>query len=398
MGNFSLKNSIEEYSVFAITNSWPPLVSGHGRFFFQLLKNHEKKLVIAPKSSISEIKTNSSGVYNILKYSSSQHSSKINSLLQHLEILILPLFIIFKLKHKPKIVITSQVLFSGLTAYFIKLIFGIPYVIIAHGEEFSTYYHNKFKFKYFFAKIVSQNSEIIISNSYNTSEILNLFYSINNNKIRIIHPIVDISESNIDETLANKIKNENFLNKRVILMVGRLYEERKGFDVAIEAFYRVKKIYNDVSLVIIGPGDNSKLYDLVVSRNLTNDVHFLGKLERNLLLNYFFICDIFLMPNRTLSNGDLEGFGIVFLEANMFGKPVIGGASGGTIDAIQDMVSGLLVDGESIDEVEHSLIRLISDDNLRIKLGISARNRVLSEFNEDVQSKKFEMVLNEVIL
>lgn len=396
MAKLNLRHISKKYNVFAITNSWPPMISGHGRFFFQLLKNYDNKLVIAPKNNISEI-NNSSSVINVLNYSNNNNSTKFSSLLQHFEILTLPVFLIFKLKFKPKVVIASQVLFSGLTAYLIKLIFRIPYVIIAHGEEFSIYYHNKQKVKYFLAKLVSENSKLIICNTHNTSNILIQFYGIDPSKTRIIHPIVDISESNVDEHSAYKIKVEKFKNKQIILMTGRLYEERKGFDVAIEAFYRVKKSYNDISLVIIGPGDNSKLYKIVVSKNLTNDVHFLGKVDRDLLLKYFAICDIFLMPNRTLSNGDTEGFGIVFLEANMFAKPVIGGASGGVIDAVQDMVNGLLVDGENIEEVTQSLLKLISDDNLRKKLGISARKRVLREFNEEIQSKKFELVLNEII-
>jgi|LauGreDrversion4_2_1035121.scaffolds.fasta_scaffold00399_11 phosphatidylinositol alpha-1,6-mannosyltransferase len=394
MKTFDFKFSLKKPDVFAITNSWPPMVSGHGRFFFQLLKNYDHKLVLAPTDNLSE---NSEDVLRLLRYSSINNPSKFKSLIQHLEILILPVFLITKLKLKPRIVIASQVLFSGLAAYFINLIFKIPYIIVAHGEEFSIYHNKKIKFKYILAKIVSKKSNIIICNTLNTSTIIEKFYSVEKSKMRIINPIVDFNESILDHESINLFKVKNFQDKKIILMTGRLYEERKGFDVAIDAFAKVKKQCPDVSLVIIGPGNNSKLYNLVVENNLIDDVHFLGKVDRKTLLKFYAICDVFLMPNRTLSNGDIEGFGLVFLEANMFGKPVIGGMSGGVTDAIENMISGLLVNGENVDEVSESLLKLLLDDDLRMSLGVSARRRLLSNFNEKTQTEKFHSVINELL-
>jgi len=388
------KSSSNNNQLFAITNSWPPIVSGHGMFFFQLLKNYENKLVIAPLYSHSE---NSNDILPILKYPSIQNISKFNSLLQHFEILTKPILLIFKSRLKPRITIASQVLFSGLASYLIKLIFKIPYIIVAHGEEFSIYKNNKFRFKYHLAKLVAQNSSMIICNTHNTSNLIEKYYFIDKSKMSIINPIVDTKESILDSESISYMKDQKFQNKKIILMTGRLYEERKGFDVGIQAFSNVKKIYPDVCLIIIGPGSNSKLNDLVARNNLSDDVHFLGKVERNTLLKFYSICDIFLMPNRTLSNGDMEGFGMVFLEANMFGKPVIAGRSGGVLDAVEDMVSGLLVNGENIEEVTESILKLLSNDKLRNKLGISARQRVLTQFNQEVQFRKFQSVINELI-
>ncbi len=394
MKSSEFKFVFNKNQLFAITNSWPPIVSGHGRFFFQLLKNFENKLVITPLNSHLE---NSNEILPLLRYASIHNSTIFKSLLQHFEILTKPLLLIFKSRVKPRLTIASQVLFSGLTSYLIKLFFKIPYIIVAHGEEFSIYQNNKVRLKYYLAKLVAQNSSMIICNTHNTSYLIERFYNIDKSKMSVIHPVVDINESNFDLESISHWKYQKFRNKKVILMTGRLNEERKGFDVGIEAFLNVKRIYPDVCLIIIGPGSNSRLIDLVAKNNLSDAVQFLGKVDRSTLLKFYSICDIFLMPNRTLSNGDMEGFGMVFLEANMFGKPVIAGRSGGVLDAVEDMVSGLLVNGENVEEVTESILKLLLDDKFRNMLGVSARQRVLTKFNEEVQSRKFQSIINELI-
>jgi phosphatidylinositol alpha-1,6-mannosyltransferase len=391
---FNRKIFLTSTKVFAITNSWPPMVSGHGRFFYQLLKNYNDKFVLAPQDDADQ---ESKGIFRLLKYASIKNQSRLNSILQHIEIVILPLILIFMFKARPRVTLASQVLFSGLAAFIIKLVFKIPYVFIAHGEEFSIYKNNKSSLKYNLAKIISKNASCIICNTNNTKNIIEEFYSIDQSKLKIINPIVDLQESILDQDYLYSFKKEKFQERKIVLMTGRLYEERKGFDTAIEAFARVKKLFPDVVLVIIGPGTNLKLNYLVSKNNLDDDVKFLGKVDRKTLLNYYAICDIFLMPNRTLGNGDAEGFGIVFLEANMFGKPVIGGLSGGVPDAIENMISGILVNGENIEEVSDALLRLLLDKDLRESIGDSARRRVINLFNENLQSSNFKKVIQEVL-
>ncbi len=88
-----------------------------------------------------------------------------------------------------------------------------------------------------------------------------------------------------------------------------------------------------------------------------------------------------LLANREEADGDVEGFGIVFLEANAAGKPVIGGRSGGAIEAVADGVTGRLVDPDSSIELETALRELLSDSQLRQTMGVDGRRRVESEFN-----------------
>ena len=78
------------------------------------------------------------------------------------------------------------------------------------------------------------------------------------------------------------------------------------------------------------------------------------------------------MPNRTMPDGDTEGFGLTFLEANACGRAVVGGRAGGAVEAVQDGVSGLLVNGERVDEIADAILRILGDDAFRARLEVGA--------------------------
>jgi phosphatidylinositol alpha-1,6-mannosyltransferase len=377
-------------SILAITNSWPPVVSGHGRFFFQLLHLYDNKIVI----TTSAVPNDSGDLLPVLKYAKSSGGFlRFRTLMQHFEILWKPLWITFRMRQKPQATIASQVLFSGLASYFIYKLFKIPYIIVGHGEEFSIYYHDSSKIKYRLSKVILSNADSIICNASSTEEILNKHYDIERIKMVVIHPVVDIGESSLDIRTAKQNKELLIGNNRMVLMTGRLWEKRKGFDTGIIAFSKASRLFDNIRLIIAGPGDNTYLKEVASQSGVQDLVFFTGLVDRNTLLSYYATCDIFLMPNKTLDNGDAEGFGIVFLEANLFGKPVIGGNSGGAIDAVEDGVSGILVNGDDVESVVDALVKLLSDDALREKMGQLARERVWNQFNNAVQFKRFKEVI-----
>jgi len=112
---------------------------------------------------------------------------------------------------------------------------------------------------------------------------------------------------------------------------------------------------------------------------------FLGKITDEEKWAWMDLCDIFIMPSRNIDD-DFEGFGIVYLEANLSGKPVIAGDTGGVRDAVQNGVSGLLVDPENVDEIANAIIKLSKDKELIKKLGEQGRERAIREFNWEVIS------------
>jgi phosphatidylinositol alpha-1,6-mannosyltransferase len=123
-------------------------------------------------------------------------------------------------------------------------------------------------------------------------------------------------------------------------------------------------------------------------KNLTSDlglegsVIFTGALSREDVLTFMAACDVFAMVSRQVGT-NVEGFGIVFLEAGALGRPVVGGRSGGIPDAVEDGVSGLLVDPSSPDDTENALKRVLLDPDLAAQLGKAGYRRVKEQFTWD---------------
>ena len=108
---------------------------------------------------------------------------------------------------------------------------------------------------------------------------------------------------------------------------------------------------------------------------------------------YYNACDVFIMPSRETSDRDVEGFGLVYLEANSFGKPVIAGKSGGVEDAVIDGQTGFLVEPEDVNMVAESLIKILSNKDLAEKLGQQGRLRVEREFSWFHKARQLEKIL-----
>jgi phosphatidylinositol alpha-1,6-mannosyltransferase len=165
--------------------------------------------------------------------------------------------------------------------------------------------------------------------------------------------------------------------KRVLLTVGRL-SERKGMDRVIEALPTVLARHPDLHYLIVGEGPYRAWLDqLIAERQLGGSVTFAGNVSDEELLDHYAIADVFVMPHRELASGDTEGFGVVFLEANACGVPVVAGTAGGAPDAVQDQVNGLTVDGEDVGAIAHAIMQILDDPALRERLraGGLARTR-----------------------
>ncbi len=168
--------------------------------------------------------------------------------------------------------------------------------------------------------------------------------------------------------------------RQKILTVGRLVDY-KGFDMVTRSVAQLVKAGLDVGYIVVGKGnDGPRLEELAASLGIHDRVHFAGFVPDEDLPRYYNACDVFALVSRQVTHG-LEGFGIVFLEANACGKPVIGGRSGGMADAIADRESGLLVDPASQDAISQTLHNLLTDQALARRLGEYGRRRVSQKFD-----------------
>lgn len=166
----------------------------------------------------------------------------------------------------------------------------------------------------------------------------------------------------------------------MLLTVGRLVP-RKGIDTVLEALPTIADSAPDVHYVIAGTGpDQSRLKSMVERLGLQSRVHFVGYVDHDQLPAYYSAADVFVMPARN-NPPDVEGFGIVFLEANACGTPVIGARSGGITDAIQDGETGFLVPPDDPSALATSAITLLTNPTEANALGKRGRARVVDQAN-----------------
>ena len=183
-------------------------------------------------------------------------------------------------------------------------------------------------------------------------------------------------------------------NRPVIISVGRLVH-RKGQDRLVEAMAEIVKKVPTAALVFVGEGPHRKELDRLVSRHdLHNHVIFIGRINYQDLPQYISMGDVFAMPSRSRLMGlEVEGLGIVYLEASACGLPVIGGASGGAPDAVIDGVTGYVVDGNDLSAIAERAIELLQSPDTRREMGRAGRAWVIENWRWEIWSEKFNKAL-----
>ena len=182
---------------------------------------------------------------------------------------------------------------------------------------------------------------------------------------------------------------------RIILTVGRWdpAERYKGADTLISALPCVLETVPDAFLALVGEGeDRTRLEQLARESSVTDHTCFLYGLTQEELFACYAHCDVFALPSRG------EGFGLVFLEAMAHGKPVIGGAHGGTPDVIEDGVTGLLVPHGDAALLARALLSLLANPARAAEMGRLGRERVRTDFTFEQFQSRLTQVLEDVVI
>jgi phosphatidylinositol alpha-1,6-mannosyltransferase len=183
-------------------------------------------------------------------------------------------------------------------------------------------------------------------------------------------------------------------SKKIIISVGRLVH-RKGQDKLIQAFPTIVREIPNAHLLIVGEGPyRAHLEKLVEKLSLKANVTFVGRIFYNDLPSYLSASDVFVMPSRSRFFGlEVEGLGIVYLEASACAIPVVAGVSGGAPDAVQEGITGLCVDGTNIGQIAEAVIHICSDSKRATKMGLAGRNWVIEQWQWEIWSKQFNSLL-----
>ena len=186
-------------------------------------------------------------------------------------------------------------------------------------------------------------------------------------------------------------------DKKVIVSVGRLVH-RKGQDVLIEAMPQILSKIPKAHLLLVGEGPyrqylQKRAKDLEIDSHIT----FIGRVMYSDLPKYICLGEVFVMPSRSrLAGLEVEGLGIVYLEASACGLPVIAGNSGGAPDAVIDGLTGVVVDGKDQQVIATSIVNLLEDQEKAREMGRKGREWVINQWRWEIWSEKFRALLKPI--
>ncbi|GAA3459021.1 glycosyltransferase family 4 protein [Saccharothrix longispora] len=184
-------------------------------------------------------------------------------------------------------------------------------------------------------------------------------------------------------------------DRPVVVCVSRLVP-RKGQDVLVRAMPEILRQVPGAVLLVVGGGPYRKTLERLVSDvGVAEHVVLTGSVPWEELAAHYNAGDVFAMPCRTRGRGlDVEGLGIVYLEASATGLPVVAGRSGGAPETVRDGVTGRVVDGRDVAEVASSVAGLLADPGLAAKMGAAGREWVTREWRWDALADRLAALIN----
>jgi phosphatidylinositol alpha-1,6-mannosyltransferase len=292
-------------------------------------------------------------------------------------------------RERPDVLVCMKLTHEGVAAWVLKHVAGLPYVVVVHGSEILKHWQHMFG-RWIITRLLESADAIVANSSYTRELLVRRGIRV---PVHILNPALDLDRYDDPAPASDVIAGTDFRNKRVLLTVGQL-TARKGHAAVMHVVRDLAPRYPDLVYVIAGgAGESRASLDALASRLQINDrVIFIGYADSASLLALYARCEIYAMPSRELVD-DVEGFGITFLEANLFAKPVIGGVGGGTADAVIHGETGFLVDPASTDALRDTVISLLDSPELRARLGRAGRDRVRREFTIQHRARRLEEIL-----
>jgi len=274
---------------------------------------------------------------------------------------------------------------EAFVAYLVQKRRGTAYLCYAHGEDIGV--SSTSRELAWMTRRAFAGASLVIANSQNTHDMLLNEWSLPESKVRLFTPGVDtrrFAPAPPDESIRAEL---GWTGRTVLLTVGRL-QKRKGQDCLIRALKEIRRVHPNVLYAVLGDGDElPQLKALAEAEGVNENVQFLGGASDDTLLRCYQQCDLFVLPNRTIGK-DSEGFGMVLLEAQACGKPVVAGASGGTAETMRIPETGRVVACDTPGPLAALLSELLSDPAELRAMGARGREWVCTHFDWDALSRR----------
>ncbi len=277
--------------------------------------------------------------------------------------------------------------------YILSRIFNKKLITMAHGNDFLV--QNPLSLKSYFYK----NADKIIINSHIMKNLLKKIHHLDPHKIEVINRGIDLNNLEIEKTKEQLRKEFNIPeNQYVLLSVGR-HITRKDFALVIKAIKQINEKFPDLNIkyYLIGEGEETNnLKNLARTLKIEEKISFLGASDEFKRNKFYKLADVFVMPVKPIKY-DLEGFGIVFLEANYYKLPVIGTKTGGVPEAIEDKKTGLLVKPNDLNDLIEKILFLYNNPEIRREMGEIGHERVIEQFTWQKIGNDYLKVLEEIL-
>ena len=264
-------------------------------------------------------------------------------------------------------------------------------VALTHGHEVWWAKVPPFSFA---IRYMGKNIDVITYlGDYTRGEISKALSEADASKLVQIAPGIDVDHF-IPTDSSNLRAELGLTDKSVIISVGRLVH-RKGQDKLIAALPEIKTAVPNVHLVLVGVGPHQDyLEKLALKLNVSDCVTFIGRINYAELPEYICLGDIFAMPSRSRFFGlEVEGLGIVYLEASACGLPVVGGKSGGAPDAVLVGETGMVVDGTNSSEIADACIELLNNPELCALMGANGRAWIIENWRWEIWATRYAALL-----
>lgn len=294
---------------------------------------------------------------------------------------------------KGGLLMAGQVLPVGTAVALASWRLNLPYVVFTHGMDVAGAWESRRK--RILARLVLRRAKLVVANSEFTKMIVKR-YGVPEDKIVIVHPCpwFDLPSSLLGKE--GKLVSPPYQggargggSPPALLTVARLIP-RKGADIALRALPMIWQEFPNLEYWIVGDGPEEARLRAIAKEIDPGGarVKFLGPKPHDELPQYYESCTIFVQTVSETTPDDVEGFGLVYLEANMFGKPVVAARVGGVGEAVKDGETGLLVSPGDPRAAAEAILRLLRDPALAQRLGNAGRARVAREFAWPAQMSK----------
>ncbi len=358
-----------------LSEIFPPVKGGSGRWFWEVYNRlpSDQVVVAAGDNDLAETfdKQNPLKTFRLPLSSTSWGLKSLVGLKFYWRIY----WAVRKLVKQEKIEVIhcGRCLPEGFVAYLISKTMGIPYICYIHGEDVETAATSR-ELSWIVHRSLG-GAEKLICNSQNTADIVLNTWHAGQHKTHVVHPGVDANYFVPAEPNPEIRERLNWGQRPVIITVGRL-QLRKGQDMLIRALPEIRQKFPDVLYAIIGEGEEKPaLVKLAAELGVSDNVAMMSELSDEQMLQCYQQCDVFVLPNRTVGR-DIEGFGMVLVEAQACGKPVIAGDSGGTAETMNIGETGYIVDCTDPAPLAKQLIGLLSHPEQRNSMGLAGRRHV----------------------